>query len=233
MMTTSRKASVTAGTLFVVATAASLTAAALLPALTGDGWTADLAQHRGRVAASALLYLVMAGTSVGIAVALYPVLRPHGQALAVGAVVFRALEAVFYAVGVVCLLTVLSLAVRLDGASGTDAATGRVLADSLVSAREHAAATAVIAFTVGATLYYLAFLRARLVPRWLSGWGLVGTALMALAAVLAVAGDNRVTGYVALALPIGVQEMVFAVWLLLKGFTDVPARTRPPLLEPV
>ena len=77
----------------------------------------------------------------------------------------------------------------------------------------------VLAFYLGASMYYYLFLRSRLIPRWLSGWGLAGTALGGFAALLVL---FRVTGYmsdtqVALNLPIGVNEIVLAVWLLVRG----------------
>jgi hypothetical protein len=61
---------------------AAVAAAALLPTLTGPGYLAGVADHADRMAASALVYLVAAGTSVGIAVALYPLLKKTHAALA-------------------------------------------------------------------------------------------------------------------------------------------------------
>jgi hypothetical protein len=80
-----------------------LSADALLPTLKGADYLTRVADYPNRVAGAALLYLISAGGSVGIAVALYPVLRRFGAALAVGSVVFRTIEAVFYAAEVVCL----------------------------------------------------------------------------------------------------------------------------------
>ncbi len=215
---TMRKASLAAGTLFVLATGATLSAAVLLPALTGADYLTRMADHPDRTAGAALLYLVAAAGSVGIAVVLYPVLKGFDATLAAGSVVFRTIEAVFYSAGVVSLLSVLSLAQDLGGVPDADRAAYRTMADSLLAAREHAAVVGVFAFTVGAFMYYVVFYRARLVPRWLSGWGMAGAASMMIAAVLAVYSDTPVTGYVLLAAPIGLQEMALALWLLLKGF---------------
>jgi Domain of unknown function (DUF4386) len=78
-------------------------------------------------------------------------------------------------------------------------------------------------------MYYYVFYRSRLIPRWLSGWGLAGTALGAVAGLLVL---FRVTGYmsapqVALNLPIGVNEMVLAIWLLVRGFRSPAAGCAP------
>jgi hypothetical protein len=55
------------------------------------------------------MYLIAAGTSVGIAIALYPLLKWAGPALALRSVVFRTIDAVFYTVAVVSLLAIQSL----------------------------------------------------------------------------------------------------------------------------
>ena len=67
-------------------------------------------------------------------------------------------------------------------------------------------------------MYYVVIYRSRLVPRWFSGWGLAAALSATTACLLALFTDNPVTGYVLLFLPIAVQEMVFAVWLLVRGF---------------
>ena len=84
-----------------------------------------------------------------------------------------------------------------------------------------AALVGVFAFCLGAFLYYTAFFRSRLIPRWLSGWGIVAIGLLATAGVLALFAGRPVTDYVPMALPIFFQEMVLAVWLIAKGFSPV------------
>ncbi len=217
-----RRTAIATGTLFILATVASLAATALLPALTGANYLTGVAQHSNQMAAAALLYLIAAGASVGIAIALYPLLKQITPALALGAAVFRTIEAVFYTAGVVSLLTIGTLAQQLATTPPADRAPTSAMADTLVSVREHSALVAVFAFIVAAFMYYLVFYRSRLVPRWLSGWGLAAALPMMTACLLALFNDTPVTGYVLLFLPIAVQEMVLAVWLLVKGFSPPP-----------
>jgi hypothetical protein len=88
----------------------------------------------------------------------------------------------------------------------------------LVSIRDQAALLAVFAFCLGALMYYILFYQSRLIPRWLSGFGIVAIILMTAACVLALFSGNRITSYIPLAAPIALQEMVLAVWLIVKGF---------------
>jgi hypothetical protein len=68
-------------------------------------------------------------------------------------------------------------------------------------------------------MYYYLFFQSRLIPRWLSGFGIAAITLMMAACVLSLFSDNAITGYTLLVLPIALQEMVLAVWLIVKGFS--------------
>ena len=198
-MYTDRRASINIGVIFIVATIAVFAAAAVLPPLAGSTSSA--------IAPAALLYLLAAGTSVGIAVFLYPILARINPTLALAAVVFRTIEAVFYTVSVVLLLSVPPLG-------------DTALAELVLNIRLHADQVAVVSFSVGAFLYYWVFWRSRLVPRWISGWGMLAALSILTACVIAIFSNTEITGYVPLILPIAVQEMVLAVWLLAKGFNS-------------
>ena len=217
-MDTNRRIAVVAGVLFIVATVASLLGTALGPVLTGADYLARVSAQGDRVAAGALLALVAAFASAGIAVALYPVLKGSNAGLALGSVVFRTIEAVMYVAGVVSLLSLLTVGQQLVSAGAADRASLGAVGGLLLSLREHAAVAGVFAFCLGAFLYYSLFFQARLIPRWLSGWGIAAVILLAAACVLALLNDRPITGYVLLAFPIFLQEMVLAVWLIARGF---------------
>jgi hypothetical protein len=222
-MNSSRHTSTTAGVLFVVATGSQLVAGALDP--TGSGGPID---HSSRLAIASVLYLVAAGTSAGIAVALYPVLSSSGQALALGSVVFRTMEAVCYTVGVVCLLSVVPAGAQTAAPVAPGRPSWQTVASTMVGLRDHAVLAGVVFFSVGALAYYLVLYRSLLVPRWLSGWGVIGTLLMLTACLLALFADRPVTGYTALIVPIAIQELVLAGRLLVKGFDSRPQRVLVP-----
>jgi hypothetical protein len=127
-----------------------------------------------------------------------------------------------YLVGVVSLLSVLTVSQQFPSAGGADRALLQTVGNALVSLKEHAAVAGVFAFCLGGLLYYALFFQTRLIPRWLSGWGIAAIGLMLAACGLAVFNDRPVTGYALLAAPLGLQEMVLAVWLIVKGF-NAPA----------
>jgi hypothetical protein len=219
-----RTTAIVAGVLFIVATVAAVVAAALVPDLTASDYLTRISAHTNQVATGAFFYLIAALGSAAIAVSLYGVLKETGAALAVGSIVFRALEAAMYMVAVVSLLSLMTLGGRFTeaGAAG-DRASLQTLGDSLVSARDHASLLGVFAFCLGAFIYYYLFYRSRIIPRWLSGWGIVAILLMLIACMLALFSDSPITGYIVLVLPIAVQEMVLGVWLIVRGFSPPSA----------
>ncbi len=77
-----------------------------------------------------------------------------------------------------------------------------------------------ILFLIGATCLYISFYRTRLIPRWLSVWGLIGVVPYMIFALLHLFGmDNGIGIY--LQIPLAIQEMVMALWLIVKGFDHV------------
>jgi hypothetical protein len=204
--------------LLIVATVASLVGTALLPSLDGTGYLTGVASHENQAAVSAVAYLVAAFASVGIAISLYPLIRGAAHGLALGSVVFRTLEATMYMVGVVSVLSLLMISQRFDTMGAASQTSFQAVGDTLVDIRDSSSVLAVSAFSVGAFMYYYVFFESRLIPRWLSGWGIAGAILILIASLLALINGNPVTSYVPLAVPIGLQEMVLAVWLLVKGF---------------
>jgi hypothetical protein len=89
----------------------------------------------------------------------------------------------------------------------------------------------VLAFSIGAAMYYLVLYRSKLIPRWLSAWGLAAIVPLVVAALLALfaGGSFAIAGHAQLmAAPIALQEIVLGVWLIAKGFdsaTSPAART--------
>jgi hypothetical protein len=225
-MNSTRKNAVITGVIFIIATVASLLGAAITPVQTGTDYLTQFSAHPNQVAAGALLYLIAAFASAGIAIAMYPVMKESNAGLALGSVIFRALEVVFYIVGVVSLLSLLTLGQQLTTAGAVERTSLQAIGDLLVSVHGQAALVAVFAFCLGAFMYYYLFFQSQLIPRWLSGFGIVAIILMMAACVLALFSGNLITSYIPLAFPIFLQEMVLAVWLIVKGFNPSAIASR-------
>jgi hypothetical protein len=214
-----RKIAVITGVIFIIATLMGpLLAAPLLPDLTGTDYLARVSAHPIQAPGGVLLYIIGYFACAGIAVVMYPVLKKWNAGLALGSVVFRTIETAFYMVGLVSLMSLLTLGQKFTTSGVAERTSLQAIGNLLVSVRDNAALLAVFAFCLGAFMYYYLFFQSRLIPRWLSGFGIIAIILMMTACVLSLFSGNRITSYIPLAAPIAVQEMVLAVWLIVKGF---------------
>jgi hypothetical protein len=211
------------GALFIIATVAAILGGSLLLPLADATELAPLAGDKGQMISGALIELVLVLAVVGIAVLLFPVLRRHGEGAALAYVGVRTIEAV---VLLVAALTGLVAA----AVSETAAAAGSgPIADLVLAVRDTTylvGSTAMLG--VGGLILYTLLYRSRLVPRWLSLWGLLGAALILGRGLLEVYGvelSGVVQGITAA--PIGLQEMVLAAWLIVKGFNPSALAVEP------
>jgi Domain of unknown function (DUF4386) len=226
-LSTSRTTARIVGVLFIIATVADVVGAVSLlrPILNSPDYLIKMAANEHQVILGALLLVVAAFASPAIALWLYPVLREHSKGgLALGSVGFRLIEGVFYAVSVVILLSLLTLSQEFVKAGNPASSSFDAAGTVLKAARDWASLVGVLAFYLGASMYYYIFYRSRIVPRWLSVWGIVAVILGLVAALLVMfdVTTSMSTVQVVFNLPIGVQEMVLAVWLIVKGFSPSP-----------
>lgn len=223
-MSEDRRTAIVAGALFIVATTASLLGRVVLldPILKeGADVLAKAAANQNQVAAGALFGLVAFFASASIAIALYPVLRRYSEGLALGAVGLRIIEGVLYSIGAIAVLSTLTLAREFVEAGAPASSYLQASGALLMAVRSWAGMAGTLAFYPAGLLYYMVFYRSRLIPRWLSGWGIVAVTMGFTASILVVfqVVEPMSTPQIVLNLPIFLQEMVLAVWLIAKGFS--------------
>jgi len=221
-MRTYRGNAIAAGVLFILCTAAAIVSMVPLgAAVAAPVDFARLAANDNRVVLTALIEFVWAATGMGIAMALYPALRRFNPALALGSVFGRVVENVFILVGTLSLLVMLTVSQEAVAAGPAGMASAVTMSNLLLAVREWVGEyVALIPFCVGSILYNYVLYTSRLVPRWLSGWGLVAVVLSMVVALYA--GFTQDFGFttvnVVLSIPIALQEMTLAIWLIAKGF---------------
>jgi hypothetical protein len=215
-----------AGGLFIIGTVSGV----LCFATSGQLWHVpdyllQLATHETLARIGAMLQFCMGLSCAGISIALYPLLKSYSPGLALGAVGFRLVENVLQIMKAVSMLALLALSQAWLQAGPVEATYFQGLGQILTQTSDwmnHGAA--LVCFSIGAALYYILFYQHRLIPSWLSVWGLVSVALTAIASVLVMLGVIPALGTVQgiANLSILPQEMVLAVWLIVKGIQPSP-----------
>ena len=216
-MSADRKAAVWIGVLYIIGTVGMVLSVVVTNGvLSGPAYLAQIAAQPNQVAIGALLVLV-AGLSLALVpVVFWPIGKRYNETLAMGYVVFRgALESVIYIVTVLGWLLLIALSTEPDAGplAGFVRTTETVIWDQLLA----------IPFVLGALMFYVLLYQSRLVPRWLSVWGLVGAALY----IVAPLGSMFGLSLGVLMAPLALQEMVMAVWLIAKGFNPSAIAAEP------
>ncbi|QSQ26741.1 DUF4386 domain-containing protein [Pyxidicoccus parkwayensis] len=175
-------------------------------------------EHRTRYVAGALLMLLDAVTVVGIGVLFFPIGRRHHPDIALAYVCTRVMEALLLTVGILLLLSILSLGegAHAPGASGMQELL--TLTKLLERGNFWAYQLAMLVLGTGSVAFCVLLFRSGLAPSSLALLGVAGYALLALGCVLELLG-LRVS--MVLSLPGGLFELVLGGWLMAKGFRPV------------
>ena len=221
-MNTHRKIAIIVGVLFIIGTVAGILSIAFTePILDDPDYLIKASAHANQVIIGAFFQFIMTAAYVGIAIVLYPILRRYNESLALGFVSFRIIAGVFIIIGVINLLLLLTLSQEFVKAGSPDSSHFQTLGGLLRTGRDLVNHVAMIlALSIGGLMFYYVLYQSKLVPRWLSGWGLVGTTLTILASFLIMFRLIEIISptYLVLNLPMALQEMVLAVLLIVKGF---------------
>lgn len=223
-MVTYRKTAVMVGILFIIGTVSGiLSGVVTAPIMAGSTYPLNISTSETQWIIGTLFILLMGFSLAMVPVMLYPIFKTHNEVLAFGAVLFRGvLEALLYTVMVISMLLLLTVS-EIYGKSGTTGASNlQTLGSMLIAAGDWIALILGIVFSVGALMIYAMFYQTRLIPRWLSGWGFVGAVLYLVPNIVSMFGSHVApsvdAGIGLLMGPLALQEMVFAVWMIVKGF---------------
>jgi Domain of unknown function (DUF4386) len=192
----------------------------VVPAIDGADYLVKASTNENQVLIGAFFQLLMVASYVGIPILMYPILSKHHKSLALGSVAFGIIAGVFIIIGVIILLLLLALSHEFAIVGTLDVSFAKTLGGLLRGGRDlvnHVATT--LAFVLAMFLFNCIFYQTKLVPRPLSVLGLIGSTLSILASLLFMVGFIGLDStYMTLNIPIALQQMVLAIWLIIKGF---------------
>jgi hypothetical protein len=233
-MIANRKTAIIVGVLFILAAVTSIIGLLLYdPILNGPDYLTTGFEHKNQVVLGALFELMLVCSAIGTSIMLYPLLRKQNESLALGYVCFRFLEAIIITVGIVSVLSLLTLSQQFVETAAPDAASFQTSGTLLKAVHDW---TFMLGpnFMLGINTMMCSYLlyKSKLVPRFISSMGLTGATLIFIAALLEMFGviAQLSTWGAVLAIPVAFYEMTLAVWLIVKGFNvsafaSEPAKT--------
>jgi len=225
-MNTYRKTAIIVGVLFLIALVFNLIATGISdPILTVSDYLVIAYPNKTPVIIGNLLNLICALAMIFIPIILFRVAKKHNENLALGYVVFRFLEGILFIYIAIKSLTIISLSKAYINAGGAqNTAYLQTLGNSIQSELHWTTVIYIIVFTLGAMTFYYLLYKSKLVPRFLSVWGLLAAVLLFTGAMLGIFSLGMFSrmplmkAMVYFAPPIALNELILSIWLIVKGF---------------
>ena len=219
-MTSFRRTALVCGILYLLTFIGSIGAAFLVaPALTDPAYVLGAGADQ-QVGLGAVFELLNVFGCVGCGIAFFSIIRREHEGLAIGYFGTRLFEAAIITVGVLSLLSILTL--RQQVAAGTDGQTLVPVAAGFAAVRDWAMAIGANMAPFNALMLATALYRARLVPRAIPALGLVGAPILigfVIGMILGVAHPGTPFHVVAV-MPFFIWELALGLWLTFKGFNE-------------
>ena len=222
-MNTYRKTAISVAVLFIIALVFNIVASNIYqPILNAPDYLLTVYPNRIPVKIGILLDFICAPAMILIPIMLFPLLKLFNERIALGYVVFRLLEGILFIFLAINSLSLISLSRDYLSSGAAGASYFQALGNSVHATIEWATLLYIIVYTFGALLLYYLLYKTRLIPRWLSGWGLFAVVLLLTGALLHMFGTFGTLPLMKVmpffAPPIGLQELVLSIWLIVKGF---------------
>ena len=216
-MDSNRKTATAVGILFLIATLVLITGGAFSLFIHEPDYLTQTSANQTQLITGALLEIVSAAAIVGIPVAMYPLLKKHSQGLALGYVATRIFEGLTIFLNTIVLLALLSLSSQFVNASAPDVTYFQNTGALLLAVRGWNSLLVDFSFPIGAVVFNYLLYKTKLTPKWIAILGILGGALWLTTTPVRMYGFTPEWMDI-LAAPIAFQEMILAVWLIVKGF---------------
>jgi hypothetical protein len=215
-----RKTAIIVGALFIIATITAILTIGILGATLETPLDQTIIyENEYQIGLAALFWIILAISVTGIGFFMYPILKKYNKGLALGYISFRLTESICIIISSITLLSILTIS-QETVAGNIDVTNFQPIGSLLLVLQNWSFEIGTLIFLgLGGFFLYYPLYELKLVPRVLSIWGLIGAACVLFYGILALFGltaDSVILNL--LAAPIAIQEMVFAVWLIIKGF---------------
>ena len=229
-MDSNRKTAIIVGVLFLAGYVGVFVGGAVFgPILNAPDYLSNVYPNKTRVILGMLIEILLNDVPVvGIGVMLFPILKKYSEGIALWYAGMRAIEAVVLIVGTISALSLISLSKEYIAAGASNASYFQA-SGALALAGRHWAADVMLTvfFIVGALILYSMLYKSKLVPRFISVWGLIAVASLIAANLLGT--EDPTQGFqpsTILLFPIMTSEALLAIWLIVKGFSPSALASR-------
>ena len=217
-MNSNRKISSVAGVLIILGIIAGILS--IVPSVESENFLEEVYPNRNQVLIGAIFQFFLVPIYIGFSLILYQILSKHNKTLAIGFVGFRIMAGVFQLIGIILLPLCILLSQKYLAQTTLNIVFYETIGEMLQLFRDLINHLGVILATgLGNLLLYYILYKGKHIPIWLSLWGIVGNMLIMLASFLILFQLVEVvsTEYGIMTIPLVIQEVVLAIWLIVKG----------------
>ncbi|MFX0184916.1 MAG: DUF4386 domain-containing protein [Candidatus Hodarchaeota archaeon] len=207
------------GILFITALASSMISGVFLVSLDASDYLSVVSANENEVLIGVLFLLILVVSVVSIPIMMFPILKRHNESLALGYVGARIFEGFCDAVLAISPLLLVTLSREFVTAEAPVASYFQTSGAMILAVSDWISILENIPYCLGALMFYYVLYQSKLVPRWLSVWGIIGATLLLTRVPLSMFVFDPISTSI-LAVPIIVNEMILAVWLFTKGFNS-------------
>lgn len=225
-MNSNQRVSRIAGILIILGIIAGILS--IVPLVESGNYLQEVYPNRNQVLTGAIFQFFLVPIYIGFSLVLYQVLRNYNKSLSLGFVGFRIIAGVFQLIGIILLPIFILLSEKYLTQTASDLILYETIGEILKLFRDLANHLGVILATgLGNFILYYIFYKGKHIPVWLSLWGIVGNSLNMIASFLLLFQLIEVisTEYGIMTMPLLLQEIMLAIWLLVKGF-NLPLKTQ-------
>nr|WP_256521908.1 DUF4386 domain-containing protein [Halobacillus sp. A5] len=200
-----------------------------VPMLQKPDFLEKLSEIEMQVLIATFFQAAMAVVYVFITVLFYPIIKIYNRSLAVGYFGFRIIGAGFLFASIGSLLLLLWLSQSFVCANPANSSYFEIVAELLRQGRDFLNHIGMILpWSIGGLILYLCLYKTRLIPSWLSIWGIIGSAFTLIATLILMLNIITIMNpvYFILNAPIAFCELFFAIFLIFRGFNPIDIKTK-------
>lgn len=193
----------------------------IAPAIDATNYLTEAATNSNQVIIAATFQFIMSLVYLGVAILLYPIIKPYSQSLSIGFLSFRIIAVTLSIIGTTLMLGLLILSENYIKGTSENFFEIQTLADTLKSSRDTVNHIfMILVLCTGNIMLYVIFIKSKLIPKWISVWGITGAVLSIIASGLVLFSilDIITVEYIVLNVPTAILDIVLGIWLMFKGF---------------
>ena len=195
--------------------------ALLSPVLEDPNYITNLTANRSIISIGVLFELVQIALVLGIAVLAFPIIKYYKSSLGFAYISYRVFESIMLLVAAMCPLILISLSEEFHNSGAVERLEFSTMGYLLLELRNHWSVYVLAFFhPLAALILYFVLYKLKLVPNFISLWGLLAAFLLLIDQVIFESfglGIGRISGNPITGIPMGLNEIVLGLWLVFKG----------------